>query len=344
MRIEDSEISIVLQGPIYKDITSCVCKRMREIFPNAEIIVSTWEGSDTSGLIYDILLENKDPGGTPLMLDGELNNKTNNVDRMILSSKNGIKKASRKYTLRWRTDCLLKNDKFLSFFDKYNKRCDEWKIFKKRVLVHYPTLPYVYPLGPTDISCFGLTEDILIYWDLPLQSKDDATYFIAHQYPDDLLINIQKVAPKRGAEMYIWYNVLKKFEDKYWKIPSRFGFDFNYDILRLSELSFANNLHVLSREDFDFQPLAHPYLLAQTKDSIFPDLWLYYYKKYCISNIPFYDLKYYIYYPIKLLLYKFKYIIPLKKMLKNIRHFHFIKAIKYYRIYKKLFYFKENIE
>ena len=74
--IKDREISIVLQGPIYKDITSCVCKRMRDIFPEAEIIVSTWEGSDTSGLIYDILLENKDPGGTPLMLDGELNNKT----------------------------------------------------------------------------------------------------------------------------------------------------------------------------------------------------------------------------------------------------------------------------
>ena len=99
MRIEDSEISIVLQGPIYKGTTSRVCKRMREIFPNAEIIVSTWEGSDTSGLIYDILLENKDPGGTPLMLDGELNNKTNKVDRMILSSKNCIKKRDKLISL-----------------------------------------------------------------------------------------------------------------------------------------------------------------------------------------------------------------------------------------------------
>lgn len=339
--IKSNEISIVLQGPIYKNITSRVCKRMREIFPEAEIILSTWEGECLSNLVFDILVENKDPGGTPLMLDNSLK-KTNNVDRMILSSKNGIKKATRKYTLRWRTDCLLKNDNFLKFFDKYDKRCPEWKIFQKRVLVHYPTLPYVYPLGPTDISCFGLTEDVLIYWDLPLQSEEDATYFIKHPYPKNLLINIQKVAPKRGAEMYVWYNVLKKFENKYEEIPSKFGFDFNFDILRISELTIANNLQVLSREDFDYEPLAHTYLGANDINSILPDLWLYYYKKYCVVNIPFYDIKYYIFYPIKLILYKFKYIIPLNKCWKNIKHFHFIKALICYKTYKKLFYNYKN--
>ena len=68
--IKSSEISIVIQGPIYKNTTKRVCERMRQIFPQAEIIVSTWQGSDTSDLTYDVLVESKDPGGTPLMLAG----------------------------------------------------------------------------------------------------------------------------------------------------------------------------------------------------------------------------------------------------------------------------------
>lgn len=339
--IKSSEISIVIQGPIYKNTTKRVCERMRQIFPQAEIIVSTWQGSDTSDLTYDILVESKDPGGTPLMLDG-VSKKTNNVNRMIVSSKSGIKKATRKYTLRWRTDLLLKNDKFLDYFDKYTERNSEWKIFHKRVLVHYATLPYVYPLGPTDIACFGLTSDVLLYWDLPLQSDADATYFVNHPYPNDLLIRGQKVAPRRGAEMYVWYNVLKKFEAKYGKIPSRFGFDFNADILRLSELSIANNLQILTKKQFDFEPVEHNYLLACTKDVIFPSLWLYYYKKYCLERVPFYDLSYYIYYPCKLFMYKLKYIIPLRKCVKSLVRFRFDKAVSYYKIYKKLFYNQSN--
>lgn len=335
--IRDKDISIVLQGPVYKDITNKVAARMREIFPEAEIILSTWEGSDVENIICDTLVLNKDPGGTPLFLD-KSQTKTNNVDRMIVSSKNGIKRATRKYCLRWRTDLLLKNNEFLQYFDAYDKRADEWKVFEKRVLVHYATLPFIYPLGPTDISCFGLTKDVLLYWDLPTQTKEDAYYFMHHEYPKDALLVAQQIVPKRGAEMYIWYNVLKKFEDKYGIIKSDYGFDFNEDILRLSELSIVNNLQILSREKFDFEALAHPYLLTCVDTAITEDLWLYYYKKYCVKKIPFWDLNFHVYWPFKILKYKFKYILPLKKSLKKLSRFSFGTAYRLYRQYVKGFY------
>ena len=334
--IKSDEISIVLQGPVYKDVTTRVCQRMRDLFPDAEIILSTWKGCDTKDLLYDIFVENTDPGGTPLFLDGS-SKRTNNLDRMILSSKNGIKKATRKYTLRWRTDLLLKNSAFLEYFDKYKARTDEWKIFKKRVLVHNPTLPYIYPLGPTDISCFGLTEDILTYWDLPLQTKEDANYFFTHKYPEDNLIAMQYVAPRRGAECYVWYNVLRKFEKKYGVINFSFSFDFNEKIQRLSELTIANNLQVISRDKFDFESLVHPYLLKARTTFITEEMWMFFYKKYCEKTVNLFDFKYYLM-AIKLLLLKCKYLLPLKKSLKYLRSFKFKKAYKEYQKYRKKYY------
>ncbi len=333
--IDSSEISIVIQGPIYKDSTSLVCKKMRELFPNAEIILSTWEGSNLTDLDYDIVLLNKDPGGTLLFKDQKL---LNNLNRQILSSSNGIKKATRKYCLKWRTDLLLKDDKFLQHFDKYPERNPKWKFFKKRVLVHYPTLPYIYPLSPTDISCFGLTEDVLTYWNLPLQPKEEANYFMDHPFPQDTLIDYQPVITKRGSEGYIWYNVLKKFEDKFGKVNSDWGFELNKELLDLSELSIVNNLQVVERNDFDFEALEHPYLLRAEKTFVTEDLYQYWYKKWCLKSVPVYDIDYYILKPIKQIKYKFKYFIPLKKCLKCLKKLRFIKAYQAFMHYKRLFY------
>lgn len=333
--IDSSEISIVLQGPIYKNCTNKVCKRMRELFPYAEIIISTWEGADITGLDYNVIILNKDPGGTPLFINDK---RTNNVDRQITSSLNGIKKATRKYCLKWRTDLLLKDSNFLQFFDKYPARNPKWKIFKKRVLVHYPTLPYIYPLGPTDISCFGLTEDILTYLDIPLQTKEQANYFINNAFPKDTLIAYQQIIPLRGAEMYIWYNVLKKFEATFERINSTWGFDLNKELLDLSELSIVNNLQVVDRENFDFEALVHPYLLQAKETFVTEDLYKYWYKKWCLKFIPLYDIDYYIFKPIKQIMYKVKYFIPLNNCLIHLQKMKIISAYKDFKKYLNLFY------
>ena len=60
--IDSKEISVIVQGAVDKKITPKTLKSVRKYLPNAEIILSTWEGTDISGLDYDIVLLSKDPG------------------------------------------------------------------------------------------------------------------------------------------------------------------------------------------------------------------------------------------------------------------------------------------
>ncbi|MFN3393310.1 MAG: WavE lipopolysaccharide synthesis family protein, partial [Candidatus Thermochlorobacter sp.] len=99
--VETSDISIVVQGPIVsnKDFypngwTNEALRRMRIHFPGAEIILSTWKGSNVDGLDYDVVVFNDDPGSAMSR------NRPYNVNRQIVSTKNGLAKASRKYALK----------------------------------------------------------------------------------------------------------------------------------------------------------------------------------------------------------------------------------------------------
>jgi hypothetical protein len=67
-KINSSELSFVVQGPIYQDITDKVCESIREYFPECEIVLSTWEGSSIEGLKYDKVVFSKDPGSTKNLL------------------------------------------------------------------------------------------------------------------------------------------------------------------------------------------------------------------------------------------------------------------------------------
>ena len=51
--IKSEEISVIVQGPIHKKRTKKTLQSIRTNLPNAEIILSTWEGSDVKGLDFD---------------------------------------------------------------------------------------------------------------------------------------------------------------------------------------------------------------------------------------------------------------------------------------------------
>ena len=73
--IDSKDISVVVQGAVNKNETPKCLKSIRKFLPNAEIILSTWEGSDTKNLDYDILVLNKDPKAEPIK---EIEKKKNN--------------------------------------------------------------------------------------------------------------------------------------------------------------------------------------------------------------------------------------------------------------------------
>ena len=105
--IKPEEISVVVQGAIDKDNTAKCLKSIRYYLPKSEIILSTWENSNIDDLDYDILVENKDPGA---LIQDPLYGAYNNGNRQLLSTQEGIKKATRKYILKLRTDFYLEHN------------------------------------------------------------------------------------------------------------------------------------------------------------------------------------------------------------------------------------------
>ena len=63
-------ISVVVQGPILPFQTAICLKSIRKFLPKAEIILSTWEGSNINDLDYDVLVLNKDPGAEIFTVTG----------------------------------------------------------------------------------------------------------------------------------------------------------------------------------------------------------------------------------------------------------------------------------
>lgn len=215
-----NNISVIVQGPIHpqESLTKRVLESVRTHLPNAELILSTWKGSDVSGLDCDVLLLNDDPGAI---------NGNNNVNRQIVSTRNGLQKASRHYAVKLRTDTLLTSTGFLEVFDRDTERREDFKVFQHKVVI--PTLytrnPFrvsvysrnTYFFHPSDIFQFGLTADLILLWNISLAPKDFCGF----------------------PEQYIWTSCLKSSVE---------NIDyFNLNLLKMCkihEISLVNNFIV----------------------------------------------------------------------------------------------------
>ena len=181
--LNTEDISVIVQGAINKEETPKCLKSVRKFLPNAEIILSTWEGSDVSALdgLYDILLLNKDPGAA-YYYKNENGSKLNNLNRQLFSTQEGLKKASRTYAMKIRSDIILNSDAFLKYFDCYPKRDEKYSLFKHKILTSSICSRFVYndyvignripeikmAFHISDWWLLGLKEDIDLYFSAPL--------------------------------------------------------------------------------------------------------------------------------------------------------------------------------
>ncbi|PAW36003.1 hypothetical protein CIL06_09960 [Pantoea vagans] len=195
--ISQSEVSIIIQGGILnssRELDNDFIFNLNltlDNFPKAEIIVSTWKADD---VIEDNLrisypgikfLFNEDVGSISKNVDGV--NVVSNVNRMLVSSLNGLRCASKKYSIKMRTDSYLYNDNILTCLSDYflgNKflsvedirRQNEYTVFSRHLINcnlfarnPYSQLPFLY--HPGDIMVAGLTEDVLSFFDIPLADE-----------------------------------------------------------------------------------------------------------------------------------------------------------------------------
>ncbi|WP_051594076.1 WavE lipopolysaccharide synthesis family protein [Butyrivibrio sp. AE3003] len=243
--ISVNEISIVVQGAITSNKTRKCLLSVRKILPDAELILSTWEGMDVAGLEYDKVIFSSDPGGNRLFQEDEYT--INNVNRQILSTNAGIKATSKKYVIKMRTDFELISNKFLRIYEKYDKVYSSYSFFSHPIIccelfsrnprVKYA--PFSVCFHPSDIFYFGLKDDLEELFSIPLYNCKETELL-------NLLFNGTICL---FPEQYIWTCYLRK------KNPELLSITDNAILMNVNEELLAMNFIVLSNNQIGIRSL-----------------------------------------------------------------------------------------
>lgn len=216
--LDSKEITVVMQGPVVHEgndafpfpLTLTALRKIRALLPDAQIILSTWEGENISYIdsANEVVL-NPDPGAqgvAPGMTP-------NNVNRQIVSTCGGLKKATRRHTLKIRSDIVLQSLDFISHFENgLQQPKSDFTIFNSRIVANNfssrnPLIrsPAAYAYHPSDHVHFGFTEDLLKLWNIPLHRREEAAWFNHHHRPINLRLHeTSRLAP----EQYLFLTAL----------------------------------------------------------------------------------------------------------------------------------------
>ena len=267
------DISVVVQGFVCEVATPKCLKSIRECLPDSKIILSSWEGSDLStvGILCDEVVLNADPRQIiqqRTMSGSKTNVRYSNINRQIVATLSGLKRVNTKYVLKFRTDFALCNPGFLNYFDSYQEFDDKFKCVEKRVLLWnlYTRNPKIkFPLAYhfSDVVMFGLRDDLLNIWDIPLSAPDDIVKYGKHEFA--------RYAP----EQHVWLNFLRKYHAiECPEFDTQCG-----DVIRESENYMLNNVVLLNTKQFGLKVLKKDILSHHAWTCYTHRDWLALYKK-----------------------------------------------------------------
>lgn len=219
MKINNDNISFLLQGRISLDETGESLKSIFVLFDNPIVVVATWSNLRDVGDLLKInfpsvkFLFLDDPGSEYRKLDPPT---LHNVNRIIYSSKIGLDYISSDYVFKIRADIKILNKNFINLYIKYyyidNKSSDT--PFKERILISNQTTidPKRGPkllYHPCDWVAFGLTKDIKLYFDIDFMCHQDHYWYKYNLKPENK-IDTDNFS-KYMAEDYIGYTSLRRF-------------------------------------------------------------------------------------------------------------------------------------
>lgn len=252
MKIESNKISVIIQGPIKTDTSSCIAS-VKKFLPHSEIILSTWDTEHIPTIELDKLIKSKCPAAYT-----QCKNKSkNNLNRLIRSSKEGIKYATRSYILKIRSDLILESNKFLDTFNCFPKT-GEKKLFKHKIL-----LPSIYsrtnyrgfptPFHLSDWACFGLAEDVKALFSAIDETNEPSftQYYLTNDKTNPFYPNTYKMAP----EQYIFYSIYRKsFKD----FTMENSATISYDLIDHANDFIVSNFIIASFKDTGFFLTKYP--------------------------------------------------------------------------------------
>lgn len=171
------DIAIIMQGPLVKDdnFTVETVKIYKKIYPGVLVIVSTWKDEDV-----DIISElTRQDNCLVVLNDYPLHSGIRNTNYQIVSTLSGLKKAKecgKKYSFKTRCDFRFYKIGILDFMVHLLYQfpvCNNIKYQKCRIINGNVTkggILRAWWLG--DQYVFGLTDDMLNYWNYTLDDVD----------------------------------------------------------------------------------------------------------------------------------------------------------------------------
>ena len=259
--IISKDISVVVQGVVHPEFTSTCLNSVRKHLPEAELILSTWCGSDLKGFDFDVLVETDDPGG---FKDGLAPNFTNNLHRQAISTRNGLKKAIRPYALKIRGDVALQSANFLTFWDNNPQRMDDYALFDHKIICsdyffkktvgRKEIMPVPFHIG--DWVQFGLVQDMLRLWDITLPQEPDFTLYFASKSSLSVKKNLAGTYNQFAPEQYQLITACRMNKIN---VPMEDCMDYNSKNIEIYEKVVTNNFIIISPHKWAFLPLKEPY-------------------------------------------------------------------------------------
>ena len=287
-KINEKDITVIIEGPIEKNISNKVINNFLKRFLKSNIIISTHIDQKLYKKFYlkknITIIKNNYPN---IGYYRDKPKSPHSANLYIQTCGSALKIVTTKYCLKARYDMFFKNKNFLKFFDKFNLFDDKAKFVKKRILVssHYTINPHKLPL-PFHISdwfFFGLTEDLKKLFYIKKSSEPtQSRWFEKKKKP--FKINLDYYCRYR-PEQYLW----KSFITKFIKINFQNSYHASYKNIYFSDKIVANNTVIIQPDLAGFISLKHKNF-DNRRDLYLFDFnynfydWLKLYKKYCNLN------------------------------------------------------------
>lgn len=182
MAINDQDITVVFQGPVVPGPagTAECLRRTRQVLPGSRYVLSTWRDSPVSGFDVDQVVVSEDPGSLPGIKRRDGAAASNNVNRQILSTRQGLREAETRYAIKIRTDCALEQASFLRLYERFHEVSGRRRIVASSLFTIDPSMFEQLPYHVSDWFQFGDTGALRTYWSGPFMSPQDAIYYETH--------------------------------------------------------------------------------------------------------------------------------------------------------------------
>lgn len=250
--IAPRDVSVVVQGPWHDEHTPRCLAGIAEALPGAEVVLSVWRAGPAFPAFdvrADVVLLNDDPGAVDIagVLSPEVERRTaitnTNLNRQLVSTRNGLALARRPYALKLRTDMTVEHAGFLAHAERFRGVPGPLRVFRERIVTTNARSPRrSFCMFVQDFCSFGLTEDMRLLWDAPPVPPRAALLALPQAERDARVL---------VPEQHILLGALRRRHD----LPMRDALDTSPELETSSERAIAGNFVCLDARRFGVRAL-----------------------------------------------------------------------------------------